>query len=572
MTGAGGRAVWAVARHEARRAFALLDKRTGFALLGVVVLLAASWPLVQQNPVEPQHGLYPVAVEDGSPLRDVAESDVRFRLVDGGRADLEDGRVALLLEADRVVYDRDSDRSQAALIALSQATARWLETRMALEGNQSAAFPVAVNLLTEAQDLTESGSPIAGGGPTGTATSTPGPTSTGGPAPPPLLVGNVSAAEPRLALRPSEVDPPFPVRSLLLTFAFLIPMNLVAQLTAGSLLAERIRHRGLLLLTTPMSGPQVLLGRVLPHLAVTLAVVLVAGVAIGAGWQGFVAALPMVLLVLAIAVLLGLLARNERELTFLLTAATTMLSTFLFLPAIFTSLPPVAFLSPVSVVAASIDGRTVAWGPFLYAIVPLSLVAFALALLSAGLYREETLFATRGLFAKGMDGLRRLTRRRWSVLAAGALAVPFALALELFILALVIPLGLAAAFPAFVLGVAFVEEALKLAPARAHLQAGGKKAWLAGALSGAGFFLGEKLALLVALVGFGLLPLGTTSLALWGVGGGLLLIAPLLLHAGCSAVAALGVRKGGSWAFLTWLAAAVLHAAYNVLLLLGVLG
>ena len=34
---------------------------------------------------------------------------------------------------------------------------------------------------------------------------------------------------------------------------------------------------------------------------------------------------------------------------------------FSFLPAIFTSLPPVAFLSPVSVVAASVDGDTVGW-------------------------------------------------------------------------------------------------------------------------------------------------------------------------------------------------------------------
>lgn len=557
--------VWAVARHEARRAFAVLDRRTGLALLGVVVLLAASWPLVQSNPVEPQRGLYPIAASQDSPLRAAAESDLRFRFVDGDRDDLETGRVALALEDNGLVYDEASERSRAALIALSQATARWLETRMEAEPDQAAAFPLQVNLLMEAQDLTAAGTPIpTGGAPPPPATSTPGP----GPSRP-VVVGNASDDEPRLALRPSQVDPPFPVRSLLLTFAFLIPMNLVAQLTAGSLMAERIRHRGLLLLTTPMTGPQVLLGRVLPHLAISLGVILVAGVAIGVGWQGFAAAFPMVLLVLAIAVVLGLLARNERELTFLLTAATTMLSTFLFLPAIFTTLPPVAFLSPVSVVAASVDGTVVGWGPFLYATVPLSLVTVALALLSAGLYREETLFATRGLFEKGMDGVRRLVTSKWAVVAAGILVVPFALALELFILALVIPLGLAAVFPVFILGVAFVEEALKLVPARAHLQTQATKGWLAGALSGTGFFLGEKLALLVALVGFGLLPLGDTSLALWGVGGGALLIAPLLLHAGCSAIAATGARHSKGWATVAWLGAAAVHAAYNVVLLLG---
>ncbi|MFA5945061.1 MAG: hypothetical protein WC876_11425 [Candidatus Thermoplasmatota archaeon] len=557
--------VWAIARHEARRAFAVLDRRTGLALLGVVVLLAVSWPLVQSNPVQPQEGLYPVAATHESPLRAAAASDLRFRLVDGDRADLDAGRVALVLEDDGFVYDENSERSRAAVIALGQATARWLETRMEDEPDQAAAFPVHVNLLMEAQDLTASGSPIPTGG------APPPPPSTG-PATPsaPVLVSNATDAAPRLALRPSQVDPPFPVRSLLLTFAFLIPMNLVAQLSAGSLMAERVRHRGLLLLTTPMTGPQILLGRVLPHLAITLGVVLVAGVAIGVGWQGFAAALPMVLLVLAIAVVLGLLARNERELTFLLTAATTMLSTFLFLPAIFTSLPPVAFLSPVSVVAASVDGDAVAWGPFLYATVPLSLVTVALALLAAGLYREETLFATRGLFEKAMDGVRRLVPSKLGVVTAGILVVPFAMALELFILALVIPLGLNALFPVFILGVAFVEEALKLIPARAHLQTQPTRTWWAGALAGTGFFLGEKLALLVALVGFGLLPLGQTSLALWGVGGGaVLLVAPLLLHAGCSAIAATGSRRKGAWPVLAWLGAAVAHAAYNVILLVG---
>ena len=248
-----------------------------------------------------------------------------------------------------------------------------------------------------------------------------------------------------------------------------------------------------------------------------------------------------------------------------------MLSTFLFLPAIFTTLPPVAFLSPVSVVSASVDGHRVAWGPFLYATVPLSLSTLALALLAAGLYREEALFATRGLFAKAMDGLRAGLRRPWAVVGAGILVVPFALALELFVLTLVIPLGLRAAFPVFVLGVAFVEEGLKLAPARAHVQRGAR-GWWSGLLSGTGFFLGEKIALLVALAGFGLLPLGTPSLALWGVGGGLVvLVAPLVLHAGCSAVAASATRKGAGWAAVAWLGAAVLHAGYNVALLSGAL-
>jgi ABC-type Na+ efflux pump permease subunit len=555
------KAVLAVARHEARRALATLDRRTGIGLAVVALLLASSWPIVQQNPVEPQQGLFPVAVHPESPLAGAVHADARFRVVEGGGEELRSGRVALVLGRDAVLHD-GSERSQAALRALSQATQRWLEGRMASEADGAAAFPVQVHLALEPQDLSSTGAVSAGGG---TSPGSTGGTGEGSARP---LVEDV-AVEPQLGLRPSEVEPPFPVRSLLLTFAFLIPMNLVAQLSAGSLMAERVRRRGLLVLTTPLSSGQVLLGRTLPHLALSLGILVVAGAAIGTGGQGFAAAVPMVLLVLAIAVVLGLLARSERELTFLLTAATTMLSTFLFLPAIFASLPPIAFLTPVSVVAASVDGVAVPWGRFLYATVPLSLCTVALALLSVGLYHEETLFSTRRLGDKVMEGLRRLVRSRWAALAGGILVVPFALALELFVLALVIPLGLAAAFPLFLLGVAAVEEGLKLLPARAHAQVAGGRAWWAGALAGAGFFLGEKIALLVSLAGFGLLPLGEPTLALWGIGGGLLLVAPLLLHAGCSAIAASATRRSRRWGLAAWAAAAALPAAYNALLLGG---
>ena len=39
---------------------------------------------------------------------------------------------------------------------------RWLETRMELEADVSAAFPIHVNLLMEAQDLTAAGPTLQG--------------------------------------------------------------------------------------------------------------------------------------------------------------------------------------------------------------------------------------------------------------------------------------------------------------------------------------------------------------------------------------------------------------------------
>lgn len=570
------RGIWTIGRHEARRAFVVRGKATGFALVGLVALLAVSWPLVRSHPPQPAEEVFPVAITDGSPYLDVLRSDIRFRVVAGELADLDAGRIALFLDGERVWYDDDVPRSLAALDALSHATRDWLEGRLELEGDEAAAFPVVINLSNEARDLT--GADVTQTPEENPATQTPAPSPTGtstlsasgtstAPSSGSLLLNTTGTT--REGLRPGEIDPPFPVRSLLLTFSFLIPMNLVAQFYAGSLLADRTRDRALILLTTPLTGAQVLAGRTLPYAVLALGIILTAGLAIGAGALGLVAALPMVFVVLASAMIFGLLSRNLRELTFLMTGATTMVSMFLFLPAMFPSLPPIAYLSPVSVVAASMDGTAVGVGPFLYATVPLSLVTVALAVWSTALYREETLFSTRKPTQKAMEGLRRLAPGWRAVLAMGIATVPFGLALELFILAFLIPLGLAAAFPLFIVGVVLVEEALKLAASRAHLTRDGPRLarWQAGALSGAGFFLGEKLALLVALVGFGLLPLGRASLALWGVGGGLLLVLPLLLHVATAILSALGVGHRKAVRVCAYVGACAVHLTYNVLLL-----
>lgn len=383
---------------------------------------------------------------------------------------------------------------------------------------------------------------------------------------PPLLDQTNATGRQEVGLRPADVQPPFPVKSLLLTFAYLIPLNFLAQLYAGSLLAERVRHRGLLVLTAPLSPAQVLVGRSLPYLAAGGVVYLAASLAIGVTGIGWLAALPIVTFVLAAALVLGNLARSPRELTFLLTGTTTLFSTFLFLPAVFTALPPLAFLSPVSVISAAIEGTDVSLGLILYALVPLSLCVLGLLAIGIGLHREETLFSQQPLGAKVRQAVSRWTATPPRLVLAGVLAVPFALALELFVLALVIPLGLVAVFPAVVIGAAVLEESLKLLATASQARRPG---WQAGLWVGVGFFAGEKLALLVALAGFGGLELGLPTLRLLGASGGwALLLGPLLLHAAAAAVAGLGVARGRGKAVAWWAAAVGLHVAYNLAVLL----
>ncbi len=581
------RAVASIARHETRRLTSFADPKTRWALLAAAVLLAASWPVVREHSIESESGLYPVALAPDAVLEAAVLGDDRFRIVDGDLADLETGRIALWI-ADEVAYAPDEPRSRAALAALRQATSVWLESQLALEQDDAAAFPVIVTVAYQGRELTGPAPKGAPPEPEQPIDATPGPDASQPPvaplqpgapgaeaprAQPDLLQSSPDAVPAEQGVRPADVDIPFPVASLLLTFAFLIPMNFIGQLCAGNLLSDRIRHRGVIALSSPVPLVWILAGRTAPYLAMSLTVVVAAGLIIGVDWIGAIAAATIVLFVLAASILLGLLSRSERELTFLLTGITTMFSTFLFVPALFGALPPVAYLSPVTVVAASLRGEAVAWAPFLYAVLPTFLCTVTFALIAGALYREETLFSQRGLAAKTGQALARLVRAPAGLIVAGILAVPFAMALELFVLALVIPLGLAAAFPVFIVGVAAVEEALKLAPAASHLHRPQHKSrWLVGAAVGLGFFLGEKLALLVALSGFGELDLGTSTLALYGVGGSLLiLVLPLLLHVLTGTISASGAARGKAVVWAAYLGAVVVHATYNVAIIAGAL-
>jgi ABC-type Na+ efflux pump permease subunit len=553
--------VWSIARHEAQRHIELVTPKMLLAALAVALALGLLTPLAFNQGVHPETGFYHVVMEPSSPLEAALRSDDRFVLLAYNPQLFLDHEADLLIRGTTIHYHADATRSLNAAKQLERTTHQWLERQMALETDQDAAFPVRVNTISQDRALFAQ-QPAPTTNPN--ATSTPGQPQN---APTVRLLEEQGTT--RTDLTPNQVDPPFPMRSLLLTFAFLIPMNLVGQLYAGTLHAERTRQRGLLLLSTPHSGATILLGLSLPYVLLTLAIGIGVALLIDAGLIGFLGALPILAFVLASSLIIGLTAQSPRSLTFLLTADTVFLSTFLFLPAVFVDIHPIAYMSPVAVIAQAIQGADVALGPFLYATLPLALASLALILVAIPIYREEHLFTTRAGITTIHRALRNALTTSPRILTAGILVVPFALAAELFVLIFAVALDLRIAFAVFILGGAAIEEALKGLAATATT----KRPLKTGLLIGGGFFLGEKLALLLGLVGFGLLDLGPSVLAVFGVAPSLLLIlGPLLLHSTTATLLAKSPSWGRRGLATGWLAATLIHVSYNATIILSATG
>ncbi len=585
-----------LALEEARRQGSRFDRRTLIVLALVGLVTGVVVALAPPPAPSPGTDLFTLESAPDSLFRDAARSDHRLRVLDGDGSRFQAGNADLYLATDAVHFDRDNEASLAALEVLESAVRRWMDQRLLAEADDAAAFPLSITLVFEPRTLSvapnpessDPGPPAPPAPPTDPGTEEPGPGSEGGPGgsddPPeaPSTPNVLDTAEPTGAvqrnIRPEQVEPPFPIRSLLLTFAYVLPAGLLAQVHASNLHAERVRRRGVLLLSAPLTSRDILIGKSLPALALTVLIAAVVTVALGAGILGFLASLSFLGFLFTLTTFLAVLARSPRELSLLQVAATTLLNAFLFLPAMFPSLPPVAFLSPVHVVAAGIRGDPVTMGQFLYATLPLGLGALALGALAIGMTREELLFSVRSGTARLLDALGAVTTKRRRVLLAGILVVPFVFVAELMVFVLAAILGIGAALGIF-LGLSVVlEELAKGAVVWAgrrpgkHLPETPITPTVLGILAGAGFWVGEKSYLILTLVGFEDLPFAREALLVLGTGPGIIGITiPLFLHVATGLVMAHGAARGRGWMVAAFFAAVALHFGYDAVLLGGYL-
>ncbi|ERH05523.1 MAG: hypothetical protein J07HN4v3_01124 [Halonotius sp. J07HN4] len=370
---------------------------------------------------------------------------------------------------------------------------------------------------------------------------------------------------------PAEISPPFPFSSLLLAFIFLVPMNFIIQAYGSSILNERISRRGELLLVAPVERLDIVAGKTLPYVAVAVAVTAAIAFGIGGSLFSVFAVIPIALTFLAATFVGAMFARSFKELTFVTVTITVFLTSYIFIPSIFTNVTPIALISPLTLVVMELQGEAVGLGSYVFSTAPFYLSSGVLFLLGTGVYREEDMFSQKRVPLKFLDALdARLSGLR-SVGVLTALFVPFVFVFELLGVAVLFILPISISIPAILVVVAVVEEIAK----SIHIYAGFENdtfdrsiatALRLGAASGVGFFVAEKFTIVAQAVGLPGLELGRAALQPAGVTpstGTLLLLGPLVLHIVTTGISALGARRNLRQYVATLLAAVAIHVAYN---------
>ncbi|WP_224269395.1 ABC transporter permease [Haloprofundus salinisoli] len=591
-----------VARWETSRTAGVFDRKTaGAAFVAALLVGAFSAAALSAGGagVALDENIYRVGIAPDSPYYEAVVESPPLAVHPPDEAALKDGEIDALVRGN-TVDPADSERGRAAAAAYRSAVQSYNDRRMLAEENQSAAYPVVVEVRYDDRGEASGGSAatdVDGGVDSssgdGSSSATGSESGASGAANEPDGADDPRDAEEEGGLAvpdvggggalfggqssgsPADIAPPFPFGSLVLAFAFLVPVNFVIQSYGSTMLNERINRRGELLLVAPLSPTSIVAGKTLPYALAILGVTTVIAFLVGGGLLSVAAVFPLALAYLAATFVGAMFARSFKELTFVTVAVSVFITTYAFVPAIFTDVTPIALISPLTLVVRDLQGAAVSAGEYAFATGSFYFGSGVLFLLGVGVYREEDLFTQRPVPLKFLDALdSRLSGKR-SVAVLSALFIPFVFVAELLTVAVLFALPIQLSMPLLLASIAAVEELAK----SVHVYAGFEKnrfersvptAVALGSLSAVGFFVGEKVTAVVQLVGLPELALGQAAFApsgIPGIGGAgalALLLAPLLLHVVTASLTAVGASKNRLHYAAALVVAVAVHTFYNL--------
>ena len=562
-----------VARLEIVKSRSVMDRRVFVFMLMSTLIMVLAAPTMDVSSFSMTKDLYIISA-DGPPLDIVLASDNRFRLEDSEQADLT-------ISSSRIQGIR-TQRSMAALSALDETVKQYRNNMLKNQYPEDdpgyySAFPVWVDITYLDTSLTIlSEPPLIASTPGSIPTSAPSPTPVSGAdnvstIPTPALTPQPTSVPPEniSGTPPSDITPPFPLTSVLVSFMFVAPMFFISQLYSSSIMDERISRKGIMLLASPIRGYEIVAGKTLPYFAVLLLFSIVSALVLGGDALVVLVMIPVILIFLSTAFLSSILARNFRELTMMLVFFSVVLGSFLFIPTAFVNIHEYSTISPLTLVVNLLEGDAVTLDNLAFASVPLLFASLLIYLLGTMLMNEEGLLVKVDAFEKVLDSVGRLLYYlgHWQVgvLVIGMLVVPFVFLSQLFLL--VIFFNMMNVSPILVIGISMavsvmVEEWAKVLAPLVLIKKGCKYSLSLGMLSGLGYFLGEKGLLLLALSSVVEGGLGE----LLFVGTGYLLVVPLLIHVTGAMVSSKSIAYGISakWAVV---AASVIHFIMNLIIL-----
>jgi len=595
--------IFTIARWEVKKSFSSMGRNVLPLAIILFILLILATGFVARSGMHLQDGMYTLATDDRD-LGNILASDGRFTVFisDGGTL-LSERPAFDLVIVNRTILAPLTDRGRAAFTTLSRDYDQYVASVYNREPDLFAAYPLWIDLQYVKSELdfqaTQNGQYIS------VRQRSLAPPVPQGPVvqvtPPPSTIP-YSADELRKNLQqetgtndqiarytslftqlpsttnlktPDQLSPTLPFDSIIFVFIFIFPLYFTSQFFMMSIMNERIERKGEILLSSPVHPLVIIAGKMLPYLAGMLITSTAVILAARASLLILLPLVPVILFFLASALLIGMLSRSFKELSFISIFFSTIATSYLFFPSIFANVHVISLISPLTLIILQLQGMGFSAMDYLYSTSLFYLTSGVLLYIGVANFNAERLFDLHPFLPRLREFIGSSLSREHpyrSLFLANIFLIPIVFMLQMMALVLLFNLPMPLSLILLIVCAAFVEELAKSVGVFslffAELPALPLRTvvW-ASAATAIGFFLGEKLFLLAMLSQI------TDSIfgsILFLQQGALLLWMPLLLHFTGVLIVLLTIRTGGrKWYLPGVLAATVIHSLYNLYFVLG---
>jgi len=592
-----------IARWEVKKSFSIMSRDVLPLSIILFVLLMIVTGFTAQTGLHLQDGMYQVGVDDPQ-VAQLLAGDARFSVYLLDTPTLNTNRNSFdLIIVQGTVYSSATDKANAAQKTLERDYSKYVNSIYNTENDLFAAYPLWIDTQSVKSELTflatQSGQYVSAAPrriapvPEGEIKNVPTPS-------PALAISqddlrrelvqsnakNTQISRYTEALStsssmgtfktPAQLSPPLPFDSIILVFVFIFPLYFTSQFFMMSIMNERIERKGEILLSTPVRTSSIIIGKALPYFIGMVAICAGLTVYIKASPVIILPLIPVIFFFLANALLIGMLSRSFKELSFISIFFSTVATSYLFFPSIFANVHVISLISPLTLIVLTIQGSAWTITDYLYSTSLFWLTGAVLFYIAARNFKDERLFSEKKLVSRIREFLSEILPQKYpflSLFLLSGFAIPFVFMVQMMCLVLFFNIPMPYSLVFLLLFAALIEEIAKgvgiyTIYSRDPAFLSWKNLVLACAATAIGFLVGEKLLLFITLAQISDSVFG--SILFLSLGS---LWLPLLLHFVCVLIVACSLKIWGRKGFVPGLAIAmIVHCLYNLYFILGWIG
>ncbi|MCK9580346.1 MAG: PrsW family intramembrane metalloprotease [Methanoregula sp.] len=594
-----------IAKWEVKKTFTMMGRNVLPIAIVLFFLLILATGFTAQSGMHLQDGMYLVGTDDPA-IAQLIASDPRFTVYEVTSPAHESGDISLDLTIFKgQVYYRETEKGRAALRTLERNYGKYVNRVYNTAEDLFAAYPLWIDTRNVKSELdflaTQSGQYVSVAPARGAA---PVPVGEVAQIPTPSPELGVTMEEIRAELvqsgakdtqisrytdvlssgsstmgsfkTPAQLSPPLPFDSIILIFVFVFPLYFTSQFFMMSIMNERIERKGEILLSTPVKTSSIIIGKMLPYFIGMVAICAGLTFWIGASPIIMLPLIPVIIFFLANALIIGMVSRSFKELSFISIFFSTVATSYLFFPSIFANVHIISLVSPLTLIVFTLQGTAWTLTDYLYSTSLFWLTGAVLFYIAAKNFKEERLFSEKSLVSRMREFLSEVIPEKrpfLSLFLITGFSIPFIFMVQLMCLVLFFNLPMPYSLILLLMFAALVEEIAKgvgiyTLYVRDPEFFSTRNLLFACAATALGFLIGEKLLLFVTLAQITESVFG--SILFLSIGA---LWLPLLLHFVCVLIVATCLKYGGRKWFVPGLGIAmVVHCLYNLYFILGWLG